>query len=301
MTDDSAQRRYHRFSLSDRLEHWVQVVVFTGLAITGLVQTWSESWFPKAIITGLGGINSTRFIHRSLAVAALIATAYHLGTAGYRFFVKRTGHHMLPGLNDVRAAMRSVSFNLNLRPDPPHEGKFTFAEKAEYWSIIWGTVLMAVTGLMMWNPIATTEILPGELIPAAKAAHGGEAILAVLAILVWHMYFVYVQPFNRSMFNGYLSEEEMYEDHRLELEAIRAGEGTITIPPETVRRRRRIFFPVYGSIVILGAAAVLLFLSYQEGAITTVTPPPSGFEVYTPYAPVTVPPSADAAPPTVAP
>ncbi len=301
MTDDSAQRRYPRFSLSDRLEHWVQVVVFTGLAITGLVQTWSESWFPKVIITGLGGINSTRFIHRSLAVAALIATAYHLGTAGYRFFVKRTGHHMLPGLNDVRAAMRSVSFNLNLRPDAPHQGKFTFAEKAEYWSIIWGTVLMAVTGLMMWNPIATTGILPGELIPAAKAAHGGEAILAVLAILVWHMYFVYVQPFNRSMFNGYLSEEEMYEDHRLELESISAGEGTITIPPETLRRRRRIFFPVYGAIVILGAAFVLLFLAYQEIAITTVTPPPSGVEVYTPYAPATVPPSADAAPPTVAP
>lgn len=285
MTDESAPRRFPRFTRSDRLEHWVQVIAFSGLAITGLIQMWSESAFPKAIITGLGGINSTRFIHRALSIVVLIATAYHLGTAGYRFVVKRIGKQMLPNLNDVRAAAHSVSYNLGFRRDPVQEGKFTFFEKLEYWSIIWGTVIMAVTGLMMWNPIATTKILPGELIPAAKAAHGGEAILAVLAILVWHTYFVHVRRFNKSIFTGYLDEEEMIDEHSVQLAAIESGDGTITIPPETLRRRQRVFFPVYAAIVVLAAVFVLVFLSYQEIAITTVDPPDVDTEIYTPYVP----------------
>ena len=285
MTDESAQRRFPRFTRSDRLEHWVQVIAFTGLAITGLIQMWSESAFPKVIITGLGGINSTRFIHRTLAVAVLIATAYHLGTAGYRFYVKRIGKQMLPNLNDVLAAAHSVSYNLGFRRDPAREGKFTFSEKIEYLSIIWGTVIMAVTGLMMWNPIATTRILPGEFIPAAKAAHGGEAILAILAILVWHTYFVHVRRFNKSIFDGYLNEEEMLDEHPAQLAAIESGEDTITIPPETTQRRRRVFFPVYAAIVVLGVAFVLVFLSYQEIAITTVPQPDPDVEIYTPYVP----------------
>jgi formate dehydrogenase gamma subunit len=285
MTDNAASRRFARFTRSDRLEHWVQVIAFTGLAITGLVQMWSESAVPKAIITGVGGINSTRFIHRAFAIAVLIAMAYHLGTAGYRFIVKRIGKQMLPNLNDVRAAAHSFSYNLGFRRDPAREGKFTFSEKLEYWSIIWGTVIMAVTGLMMWNPVATTKILPGEFIPAAKAAHGGEAILAVLAILVWHTYFVHVRRFNKSIFDGYLDEEEMLDEHPAQLAAIESGEDTITIPPETLHRRRRVFFPVYAAIVALGVAFVLVFLSYQEIAITTVPPPDPDVEIYTPYVP----------------
>jgi len=55
-------------------------------------------------------------------------------------------------------------------------GRFTFEEKAEYWALVWGTVIMALTGFMMWNPIATAKFLPGEVYPAAKAAHGAEAV-----------------------------------------------------------------------------------------------------------------------------
>ena len=285
MTDETAQRRFARFTWSDRLEHWIQVIAFTGLAITGLIQMWSESPVPRAIISGVGGINTTRFVHRSFSIVVLIAMAYHLGTAGYRFFVERIGKQMLPNSGDVRAAAHSFSYNLGFRRDRALEGKFTFSEKAEYWSIIWCTVLMAVTGLMMWNPIATTKFLPGEIIPAAKAAHGGEAILAVLAILVWHMYFVHIRRFNPSIFTGYLNEEEMSDEHPLQLAAIESGEDTITIPPEVLRRRRRVFFPAYAAIVLLGAAFILVFLTYQEIAITTVVPPDNGVEIYTPYVP----------------
>jgi hypothetical protein len=40
-------------------------------------------------------------------------------------------------------------------------------------------------------------------------AHGYEAILAVLAIIIWHFYYVLVKNINQSMFTGYISEEMM--------------------------------------------------------------------------------------------
>ena len=304
MVDTSAQvqpTRYQRFTLSDRLEHWVQVVAFTGLAITGLVQFGAELAFPRSIIATLGGINNTRYIHRSFGVMALFAIAYHLGTAGYRFYVKRIGGEMLPGLDDGRAIVGWVSFNFGRRSSPPPEGKFTFTEKLEYWSIIWGTVLMAVTGLMMWNPIATTTIFPGEFIPAAKAAHGGEAILAVLAILVWHAYFVHIRHFNRSMLNGYLTEEEMRSEHGAELDSIDAGEAAVEIPSATLQKRRRRFFSVYAIVVVVGAACVFVFLTFTDVAIETVEPPSTPVEIYTPYAPLDDTASVDAASSAVTP
>ncbi|MCZ7666212.1 MAG: hypothetical protein M5U34_02700 [Chloroflexi bacterium] len=60
------------------------------------------------------------------------------------------------------------------------------AKKIEYWAVIWGTAVMILTGFTLWNPIAITQFLPGQFIPAAKTAHSAEALLAVLSIVVWH-------------------------------------------------------------------------------------------------------------------
>jgi len=287
--------RYERFTLSDRIEHWVQVVAFTGLAITGLVQFAADAAFPRSIISALGGINNTRFIHRSFGVVVLLAMAYHFGTAGYRFYVERIGHEIVPGRRDVRAAVHSALFSLGRRSDRPLEGKFTFSEKIEYWSIIWGTVLMAITGLMMWNPVATTKILPGQFIPAAKAAHGGEAILAVLAILIWHTYFIHIRHFNRSMFHGHLTENEMRRDHPAELSAIHGGGARREIAPEELRRRRSRFFAFYVVVVLVGAVSVIGFLTYEEIAIKTVPPDLQSEQVSAPSGPAEGVGSVDAA------
>ncbi len=90
---------------------------------------------------------------------------------------------------------------------PPQMGRYTFEEKMEYWAFAWGAIIMGATGFMMWNPISTVKFLPGEVIPAAKAAHGGEALLAVLAIIIWHMYGVHIKRFNKSMWTGKMSEK----------------------------------------------------------------------------------------------
>ncbi len=289
-----APRRYLRFARADRAEHLLLLAVFTTLAVTGLVQKFAESGLSQAIIAALGGIESTRNIHHLAAAVLMLEGVFHLGTASYKVFVRHTRLDMVPGLADARRAWAAFVYNLGLAKDRPQEGRYTFAEKAEYWAVVWGTVVMAITGFMMWNPISTTRFLPGQVVPAAKAAHGYEAILAVLAILIWHFYHVHLRHFNKSMFTGRLDEHEMIEDHPLELADLKAGVAQRPVDPKALARRRRIFLPVYGVIAAVLLAGVYAFVTYEQTAITTL-PEPVEVPIYlplTPTPPPTRPPTA---------
>jgi cytochrome b subunit of formate dehydrogenase len=166
----------------------------------------------------------------------------------------------------------TLRFNFGRASSRPRGGRFTFEEKVEYWSLLWGTLIMVLTGFALWNPIATARFLPGQFIPAALAAHAGEALLAVLAVIVWHGYGVHVRHFNRSMFTGEMSEEEMREHHPLELEALQEGGGPPDPPPAVWRRRFAVFLPVAAVLTLLGVAALYWFVTFEATAITTVRP-----------------------------
>jgi formate dehydrogenase gamma subunit len=291
-------RSYLRFALPQRIEHWVFVASMATLAITGLVQKFATTAIAQGIVSILGGVESARIIHHVAAIIMMLQTIFHVGVVGYKVYVLRTPMSMLPGLRDIRAAWQMLLHNFGLNTQKPQEGRYTFAEKAEYWAVVWGTVVMALTGFMMWNPIATTRLFPGEIIPAAKAAHGGEALLAVLAIIVWHLYHVHLRHFNKSMFTGKLNVDEMLAEHPLELADLKAG-----IPakpnPVLVRKRQRVFFPVYSIAAIVMLLGTYLFVGSEETAITTV-PPAEEVVVFAPLTPTPLPtplPTQQLAPP----
>ncbi|TET83354.1 MAG: hypothetical protein E3J37_05595 [Anaerolineales bacterium] len=264
-------RSHMRFALPQRIEHWVFVASMAALAITGLAQKFATTTLAQGIVSILGGVESARIIHHISAIIMMFQTIFHVGVVGYKVYVLRIPMSMLPGLRDIRAAWQMLLHNFGFKNRKPQEGRYTFAEKAEYWAVVWGTVVMAITGFMMWNPISTTRLLPGEFIPAAKAAHGGEALLAVLAIIVWHLYHVHLRHFNKSMFSGKLSEDEMLAEHPLELADLRAG--VLAKPdPVLVRKRQRVFFPVYSVTAAAMLLGTYLFVGFEETAITTVVP-----------------------------
>lgn len=286
--NESTTLKYKRFKLPYRIEHWIFITSFLLLGLTGLVQRYAESPISKAIVTALGGIESTRTIHHIAAIVMMFVAIYHIGALGYRIYVLRYRMSMLPSLGDLRAVFRWLAYYFGLSKSTPQEGRYTYAEKLEYWAVVWGTVVMAVTGYMMWNPISTARFLPGQFIPAAKVAHGLEAVLAILSIFIWHFYHVLVRHFNKSMFTGYVSEDMMVEEHPLELADIKAGTDRRPVTPEGVRRRSLIFWPAYSIIAILMLTGVYFFINYEETAITTV-PPASGEAVFVPLTPTPLP------------
>ena len=284
----SEDRKYLRFSISDRTEHWIQVISFGLLGLTGLIQKFSAASISVGIITLLGGIESVRIIHRIASLGLMFGAIYHLGMAGYKYYVKRSRITMLPTLKDVTAAWGIFIHNLGFRKEKPQQGRYTFDEKFEYWAFVWGTVVMGITGFMLWNPISTARFLPGIFIPAAKAAHSGEALLAVLAIAIWHFYHVHIRHLNKSMFTGKMSEHEMLEEHPLELADIKAGIAELPQDPIQVAKRKKVFFPVYGMVATAMLVGVYFFVSGEETAIATA-PPGEEVVVYAPLTPTPLP------------
>lgn len=263
---------YERFPVWRRIEHFVMLSSFGTLGLTGLPQRFPDAQISLGILYALGGIENLRMIHHIAAIVMMFGTAYHIIYAGYSVFVLHDKMSMLPSLQDAKDAFQALFYNLGFVKHYPKMGRFTFEEKMEYWAFVWGAAVMGATGFLMWNPITATKFLPGEYIPAAKAAHGGEAVLAVLAIILWHFYGVHIKQFNKAMFTGMQTEEQMKHEHPLELAEIKAGTATHRPDPATLRKRQMIYFPIATLLTLAMLAGIFGFINAEETALTTIEP-----------------------------
>lgn len=263
---------YLRFPLARRIEHWLMMLSFTTLGLTGLPQRFPDASFSRIILNGLGGIETLREIHHIAAIIMMLGTAWHILVMGYSVFVLRDQMSMLPTLQDAKDGIQALLYNIGFAKTYPQMGRYTFEEKMEYWAFVWGAIIMGLTGFIMWNPITATTFLPGEFVPAAKAAHGGEAVLAVLAIIIWHMYGVHIKRFNKAMFNGKMTEEEMLHEHPLELADIKAGIADRIPDPATIRKRQMIYYPIAAILTLGMLAGIYGFINAEETALETIPP-----------------------------
>jgi formate dehydrogenase gamma subunit len=282
-------RTYERFPFARRIEHWVMMLSFTTLAITGLPQRFSSSPISIAFVSMLGGIEALRTIHHFAAIVMMLGTAWHLLVFGYLAYVRHTRLTMLPSLQDMKDGWQAFMYNIGRAKTPPQMGRYTFEEKMEYWAFVWGAIIMGLTGFMMWNPITTARFLPGEVIPAAKAAHGGEALLAVLAIIVWHMYGVHIKRLNRSMFTGKMTEEEMLHEHPLELADIKAGMAERPLDPVDLRKRQRVYLPIAAVLALFMLLGIYGFVNAEQTALTTIERQAPTVVVFVPWTPTPAP------------
>jgi formate dehydrogenase gamma subunit len=213
--------RIIRFGLRDRVQHFVLIFSFTTLGFTGLMQTFS--WFlPIAWIinTVLGGVDTLRVIHHLAAITFAIQTIVHGFDILVYWFTKRDLGSMFPAWSDLTGAIGMVKYNLGFANARPEFDRFSFEEKVEYWALWWGALVMGLTGGIQWFPALATQILPGVAVPMSRLVHMLEAILAVLAIAIWHSYHSMIKERNYSIFTGYMSDHEMEENHTLEYHRI---------------------------------------------------------------------------------
>ncbi len=224
-----AHRLYLRMSLNERIQHATLVVSFFLLVLTGFALKYPDAWWVAPVrnisplMFDLRGI-----LHRIAGVVMVAGSLYHIY---YIFFVPRGKElirDLLPKITDITDAIGILKYNLGLSPMKPKFGRFSYIEKAEYWALIWGTTVMAVTGVILWFDNTFLGLLTKLWWDVALTVHYYEAWLATLSIIVWHLYFVMfnpdIYPINLAFWKGTLTEEEMEEEHPLELEEIHRAE-----------------------------------------------------------------------------
>lgn len=183
-----------RMNHNEVIQHILLLTTFTVLAITGFALRFPDTWWVN--IASEFGLDEEvrRITHRLMAFSMLATSVYH----AYYLLRKKRGRMILkavmPIWSDVTDAIKNVKYHLGFKIDKPVFGRYDYTQKAEYWALVWGTVLMTVTGFVLWFPVIATSWLPSWSVRVCEVIHFYEAILAVAAIIIWHFYFVIVSP-----------------------------------------------------------------------------------------------------------
>jgi cytochrome b subunit of formate dehydrogenase/nitrate/TMAO reductase-like tetraheme cytochrome c subunit len=217
-----AQKHYVlRMTPNQRGQHLVLLTSFFVLVVTGFALRYPDSWF--AALLGLTE-HWRSIIHRIAGVLLIADGVYHVFYVAFTADGRRLICDLFPTWKDATDAFGTMLYFTGFRKEKPKYGRFNYAEKAEYWALVWGTALMAVTGIMLWAKVPVGNLLARWWLDAATAVHFYEAILATLAILVWHFYQVFfdpdVYPMNWAWRDGTMSADHYHEEHELDTETL---------------------------------------------------------------------------------
>jgi cytochrome b subunit of formate dehydrogenase len=227
-----------RFGLSFRSQHLVLLTSTILLIVTGLPLKFPDSGIAQFVMNLFGGTASARAWHHLAALGLIFVGTYHIF---YTLFLKQGKKdfvELLPNKKDILDVGKQIKYFLGFSKEKAKFGRFSYVEKFDYWAVYWGLVIMIGSGAIMWlfqgkfTPLFIGEIdlsfgpqiITNYVHAIAREVHSDEAMLATLAIVIWHMYNVHLNPHKFPMskvwITGKLSRKEMEDEHPLELEEI---------------------------------------------------------------------------------
>lgn len=213
-----------RFSPWARIQHAAIIILFSLLLITGMPQKWPTAALSVWLVDSMGGIFATRWLHRAVGIVFSVLVVAHLGVAIRGLLTGRMKPTMFLSRKDFRDAIDNLRYYAGYIQTPPKFGRFDYRQKFEYWGLIFGSIVMVVTGFILIYPITVANLLPAELIPAAKVMHSYEALFAFLIVLVWHIVGAHLAPesfpMDTSIFTGKIRKDKLKHEHPLEYEEL---------------------------------------------------------------------------------
>lgn len=228
MADPAGRAKLKRFTVLQRLQHWFLVITFATLVITGFPMKFAEREWAATVIKLFGGLTACRWVHRVTGALLVAGFIFHF------FYVlrhmakmrKKTGDSWLKiffnlplcmNPKDMKEMMLLLAYLVGLKKTRPAGARFTAEEKFEYFGVAWGTVLLGITGFMMWFNGWVSRYVPGRVLTLANLVHSFEAFLALLHVGILHIATVIfspgVFPISPAMFSGDTPADEMAESH----------------------------------------------------------------------------------------
>ncbi|MGA3098951.1 MAG: cytochrome b/b6 domain-containing protein [Bryobacteraceae bacterium] len=178
----------------ERVQHAVLALSFLTLVWTGFALKYPDQWWARPLLLLEGRYSMRSLIHRVAAVVFMGISVTHFVSLIASRKLRAHWKEMLPSMNDPREALSNFAYNLGLGDQPPGRSSHSYVEKAEYWAVVWGAVVMVATGVTLWANNIALKLLPKVWLDVATSVHFYEALLATLAIVVWHFYTVIFDP-----------------------------------------------------------------------------------------------------------
>ncbi|MBT4890366.1 MAG: cytochrome C [Rhodospirillales bacterium] len=270
-------KRLIRFTPIQRLWHLGLIFIFILMTVTGFAWMYVETHWGQTLASWFGGIKETVEIHKIAGLVLLAGFVLHILYALCRVdWSKFPGSLYSPdllmmGIRDFGKMIQHMGWTIGLCKAPRFE-RWAWWEKFDYWAVWWGFTITGITGLMLYNPVLTSDYMPGWMLNLALWIHRIEAVLAIGHVFTIHFLMAHMRPgtvpFNGAMFDGTITMSEARHDHpewvaRLE----KNGELEAMSVPEPSVPLRVLYFGV-GYIIMAFAVTLLAFAVINITAVT---------------------------------
>lgn len=225
--DETGRLKYYkRWNFQHRIQHFLLMISFGGLVLTGFPLKFAESPASKILMMFMGGVKGAGLIHRFCGVILILLSVYHVAWLILEFYRGKRSDAMLPKARDFKDVFDNFAYFFGVKRSPRF-ARYNYIEKFEYWAVAWGNSVMILTGLALWFPVFAQHYLPEWMFPLSLMLHDYEALLAALAIILWHLFNVHIHPTaypqNPVWLTGKMSRKMMAHHHGEELAEIEAA------------------------------------------------------------------------------
>src|SRR5690554_646961 len=191
-----------RYSLWNRLNHWLVAISFVLLVLSGLPFFHPFFWS----LTGLfGGPTMTRILHPWIGLFMAVMFVF-LAISFFRESLIR--RHDIQWLKQIRDVLSNRADKL------PPVGKNNAGQKLVYWIMLGSIALLLITGFLIWQPVVG-QAVPITLRRLASMGHAYVAFLAIITLII-HIYSgIWVKGSFQAMVRGRVSKAWARHHHSL--------------------------------------------------------------------------------------
>ncbi len=256
-----------RFTPAQRLFHLLLMLSFVTQATTGLAQMYFGTHWGRFLASFFGGYKGALNIHKLgglfMLVLFCIHALYMLIWIDWQRFPKSVygPDSLLPRWEDFSQALQHVGWLLGLRK-PPRFDRWSYWEKFDYWAVFWGIIILGGTGLILYNPMASSLYIPGWGLNVALWVHRIEASLAMAHVFIIHFFIGHLRrynfPMDLVMFEGSIDLEKVRHERpawveRLELQGTLKG-----LLDQSSPLYLRIVYYAFGFAILIGCLYLLV-------------------------------------------
>lgn len=220
---NNKQEQVVRFNLNERIQHIILFVTLIVLLITGLSLKYYDTWLGKFMIGLEGGIQNRGKLHIFFAFVLVILAVFH----GLYVIFSDKGHDEISQMKyrkkDFKDIIISFKYNFRLSKEKPKFARYNLVQKFQYWGVVFGCILMIVTGIILLLKVwGIGMVVPKWIWDITSIVHSYEGMLIFLVLFLWHIYDVHLSPdvfpMNMTWLTGKISKEKLKENHPVEYE-----------------------------------------------------------------------------------